>query len=247
MPGPLLEVCFSPALLEPFRERKAGNVVVVDILRATTAMCIAFGYGVASVTPVGSEPEALRMKQQGWLVAGEKDGVKLPYADYGNSPQEFRNNDITGKHIAYSTTNGTRAIHSASGMGQALIASFVNLEAVCNWLGNDRKDLLILCAGWKDEFSLEDALFAGAMVDLLTHHHDFIAVNDAAIASAGLWNHSAKRLMKVMSQTSHYLRLLAIEGRKGLKYCFFPEKFMTVPILKEGKLVDINAVNKTVQ
>jgi len=235
-----LEVCFSPALLGPFRKRKEVNVVVADILRATTAMCTAFGYGVASITPVASETEAKQMKQQGWLVAGEKDGIRLPYADFGNSPLEFRTSGITGKHIAYSTTNGTRAIHLAASMGQALIASFVNLEAVCNWLGRDRKDVLILCAGWKDEFSLEDALFAGAMVDMLTHHHDFIAVNDAAIASAGLWNHSAKRLMKAMSKTSHYLRLLAIEGRKGLKYCFFPEKFMTVPILKEGKLVDIH-------
>ena len=213
---------------------------MVDILRATTAMCTAFGYGIASITPVGSEPEAMQMKQQGWLVAGEKDGIRLPYADFGNSPLEFRTGEINVKHIAYSTTNGTRAIHLAAGMGQALIASFVNLEAVCNWLGRDRKDVLILCAGWKDEFSLEDALFAGAMVGLLTHHHGFMAVNDAAIASAGLWNHSAKSLMKVMSKTSHYLRLLAIEGRKGLKYCFFPEKFMTVPILKEGRLVDIH-------
>lgn len=215
--------------------------MVVDILRATTAMCTAFGYGVASITPVGSELEALLMKQQGWLVAGEKDGIKLPYADFGNSPLEFKTSTIAGQHIAYSTTNGTRAIHLAASMGQALIASFVNLEAVCNWLERDRKNVLILCAGWKDEFSLEDALFAGAMVDLLVHDHGFMASNDATIAAVSLWKHSSSALMKMMGKTSHYQRLLDIEGKKGLKYCFFPEKFMTVPILKEGKLVDIYA------
>jgi 2-phosphosulfolactate phosphatase len=86
MTGPGLEVCFSPSLLKTVGQNPDRNVVVVDILRATTAMCVAFGYGVNSLVPVATEEEAFEKKQQGWLVAGEKDGVKLPFADFGNSP-----------------------------------------------------------------------------------------------------------------------------------------------------------------
>jgi 2-phosphosulfolactate phosphatase len=238
MPGPVVEVCFTPAMLKTIAGREEQNVVVVDILRATTAICIAFGYGVNSVIPAESEEQAREMKDKGWLVAGEKDGIRLSYADFGNSPLEFRNLSIRGKDIVFCTTNGTRAIHLGKEQGKVLIASFVNLEAVCGFLNRDQKDVIILCAGWKNEFSLEDAIFAGAMADLLINAYGFLPGTDSTIASITLWDHSASDLMKTVSRSSHYLRLLGIENRKGLKYCLYPEKFHVVPVLEGDKILD---------
>ena len=113
MTGPKVEVCFSPALLKSVSSGEKLTVVVVDILRASTVMCTAFGYGVHSLIPANNEEQALEMKNQGWLVAGEKDGIKLSFADFGNSPREFRNPSIIGKDIVYCTTNGTHAISLA--------------------------------------------------------------------------------------------------------------------------------------
>jgi 2-phosphosulfolactate phosphatase len=236
MTGPTLEVCFSPALLHAVSDKPERNVVVADILRASTAMCIAFGYGAASIVPLVSKEEALEKKQQGWLVAGEEDGEKLPFADFGNSPREFRNPELAGKEIAYCTTNGTKAIHLAKNYGKVLIASFVNLEAVASRLNHERSDVLILCSGWKDSFSLEDAIFAGALSDLLVDAYGYLPVNDEALASITLWNHASKSMMKTVSRSSHYLRLLGIEDRRGLKYCFFPEKFRVVPVFDGEKI-----------
>jgi 2-phosphosulfolactate phosphatase len=239
MTGPGLEVCFLPSLLSTVRHKSDRNVVVVDILRATTAMCTAFGFGAASLVPVTGEGEAIEKKQQGWLVAGEQDGIKLPFADFGNSPLEFRNPLIRGKEIIFCTTNGTRAINLAKDYGTVLIASFVNLEAVCGFLKRDQKDVIILCAGWKNEFSLEDAIFAGAMADLLVNAYGFVPESDSTLASMTLWDHSAANLMKTISMSTHFLRLLGIEGRKGLKYCIFPEKFHVIPLLGEIGITDI--------
>lgn len=238
MTGPVLDVCFSPALLKTASNLDKQNVVVVDILRATTAMCTAFGYGVHSIIPVDDEEQALEMKKKGWLVAGEKDGIKLSFADFGNSPLDFRNPLTRGKDIVYSTTNGTRAIHLGKEYGKVLIASFVNLEAVCGWLNSDGKDVMILCAGWKNEFSIEDAVFAGAMADLLVNAYGFLPGSDSTLASMMLWDHSAADLMKSVSISSHFMRLLGIESRVGLKYCFYPEKFHVIPVLEGDKLLD---------
>jgi 2-phosphosulfolactate phosphatase len=238
MTGPLVEVCFSPVLLRSVSNREKINVVVVDILRATTAMCTAFGYGVQSVIPVDHEEQALEMKKKGWLVAGEKDGIKLSFADFGNSPLEFRNVLTTGKDIVYCTTNGTRAINLGKEYGKVLIASFVNLEAVSGWLKRDEKDVMILCAGWKNEFSIEDAVFAGAMADLLINAYGFLPGSDSTLAAMMLWEHSAADLMKTVSISSHFMRLLGIESRAGLKYCFYPEKFHVIPVLEGGRLLD---------
>lgn len=238
MTGPVLEVCFSPVLLKAGSNREKHNVVVVDILRATTAMCTAFGYGVNSIIPVDNEEKALEMKKKGWLVAGEQDGIKLSFADFGNSPLEFRNLLTRGKDIVYCTTNGTRAIHLGKESGKVLIASFVNLEAVCGWLKRDEKDVLILCAGWKNEFSVEDAVFAGAMADLLVNAYGFLPGSDSTLASMMLWDRSAADLMKTVSISSHFMRLLGIESRAGLKYCFYPEKFHVIPVLEDDRLID---------
>lgn len=239
MTGPVLEVCFSPVLLKAATNREKHNVVVVDILRATTAMCTAFGYGVQSIIPVDHEEKALELKKKGWLVAGEQDGIKLSFADFGNSPLEFRNILTRGKEIVYCTTNGTRAIHLGKEHGRVLIASFVNLEAVCGWLKRDEKDVLILCAGWKNEFSIEDAVFAGAMCDLLVNVYGFLPGSDSTLASMMLWDHSAADLLKNVSISSHFMRLLGIESSAGLKYCFYPEKFHVIPVLEGDRLIDL--------
>ena len=240
MPDPTVEVSFSPALLKTVSKRDGLNVVVVDILRATTAMCTAFGYGLHSLIPADNEEHALEMKNKGWLVAGEKDGNKLSFADFGNSPLEFRSPLISGKDIVYCTTNGTRAINLAKAYGQLLIASFVNLEAVTGFLNREQKDVVILCAGWKDEFSLEDAIFAGAMADLLVNAYGFLPESDTTIASMSLYDQSTTNIMKTVSRSSHYLRLLGIEDRKGLEYCFFPDKFHVIPVLGGDRIIDLS-------
>ncbi len=239
MTGPALQVCFSPALLPSIGIKSGCNVVVVDILRATTSICTAFGYGVTSVVPVVSRREAGAMKKAGWLVAGERGGEKLSFADFGNSPLEFRNDSLKGRELVFCTTNGTKAIHKASEYGSVLVASFVNLEPVCRWLNNDRRDVLILCSGWKNSFSLEDAIYAGAMSDLMINAYGFLPVSDEVLASVALWHQASKNIMKTVSHSAHFLRLLGIEDRKGLRYCFFPEKYPVVPGLVEGRLVDL--------
>jgi len=243
MPGPAVEVCFSPALLNAIPRRDRVNVVVVDILRATTVMCTAFGYGVHSLIPVDGEKQALKLKNKGWLVAGEKDGIRLNFADFGNSPLEFCNETIRGKNIVYSTTNGTKAIKLASGYGDVYIASFVNIEAIGQWLGNEQKDILILCAGWKNEFSLEDALFAGALAEKLICDHGFSCECDSAIVAIEIWKMSRADMLTFVSKSSHYKRLISIEPSVGLKYCFFPEKFNVIPKLGEDGITDIAVDN----
>jgi 2-phosphosulfolactate phosphatase len=45
--------------------------------------------------------------------------------------------------------------------------SFPNLSAVCDFLLEGKKNVVLGCAGWKDRFNLEDTLFAGAVIHRL--------------------------------------------------------------------------------
>ena len=109
-----VEVCFSPELFRDIVTQGDFVVVLVDVLRATTTICTAVGNGVEAIIPVATHAEARRLKAEGYLVASEKDGVQLDWADFGNSAFSFTRDAIGGKTLVYCTTNGTRALGIAS-------------------------------------------------------------------------------------------------------------------------------------
>ena len=62
-----VEVCFTPAIFDCFKKPEA-IVVVVDILRASSAICAAFMNGVESIIPVGTIEEAKAYKAKGTVI-----------------------------------------------------------------------------------------------------------------------------------------------------------------------------------
>ena len=158
-----MEVCFSPGLFQDILTTGDFIVVLVDILRATTTICTAVANGAEAIIPVASHEEAKRLKSEGFLVATERDGVQLDFADFGNSAFSFTTDAIGGKTLVYCTTNGTRALEMAKSASSIAIGAFVNISAVTEWLAGQQKNVVILCSGWKNKFCLEDTLFAGAL------------------------------------------------------------------------------------
>jgi 2-phosphosulfolactate phosphatase len=130
-------------------------VVVVDILRATSAICAAFMNGVNCIIPVGEINEARELKNKGYKVAAERDGFVLDFADFGNSPFNFTPERVKGLDIVYSTTNGTQAIQMAANCHAVVVGAYFNLKALNNWLINQHRDVVLFCAGWKNRFSLK--------------------------------------------------------------------------------------------
>ena len=127
-------------MYEPERH-KGSLVVIIDILRATSAICSAFANGVKSIIPVESIGEARDYKNRGYLVAAERDGIILDFADFGNSPFNFTRDKIEGKTIVYSTTNGTGIIKLASSAAYIVIGSFLNITALTRWLLEKDQDV----------------------------------------------------------------------------------------------------------
>ena len=144
-----LETCFSPALYEA--DLHAGSIVVIiDILRATSAICTAFANGAESIIPVETVDEAREYKSRGYLIAAERDGYVLDFADFGNSPFNFTRERVEGKTIVYSTTNGTRIIKMSSSAARIVIGSFLNMSALADWIISQEMDIVLFCAGWKN-------------------------------------------------------------------------------------------------
>ena len=231
-----IEVCFSPELFKFYKNDNA-HVVVIDILRATSAICAAFANGAETIIPVPTIEEARDYKKRGYMVAAERDGVTLDFADFGNSPFNFTSERVQGKTVAYSTTNGTQAITQASTGLNVVIASFLNLTAISNWLINQPNgDVLFLCAGWKGRYCTEDSLLAGAIAQKLLESNKFTTNCDATYSSIDLWNVAKNDIFSYLERIAQRHRLKRLGLDDVLEYCFTPDSMDKVPFYRNGKI-----------
>ena len=199
-----IEVCFSPELIH-LHEVSGKLVVVVDIFRATSTMVAALAHGVTEILPFADLESCRAMQAQGYLIAGERNGLTAPGFELGNSPVAFLEGNYAGKKLAMTTTNGTVAIEKSKGAASILIGAFPNLQATATYIQSQKLDVLIHCAGWKGRFNLEDSLYAGALVQALSGSHT--NQEDGALAMGSLFDQEGNNLASYLAQASHAKRL----------------------------------------
>jgi 2-phosphosulfolactate phosphatase len=234
-----IEVCFSTELFKVY-DPKGKIVVVVDVLRATSVICTMMHNGVKEIIPVKSVDEAKVYKDKGYMVVAEREGKKLDFADFGNSPFYFTKDVVEGKTIVYSTTNGTNAISVGKEADQVIIGAFLNLSALTEYLIEQCKDVLILCSGWKGKFCIEDALLAGAISGNLIASNNFYTKCDSTYAAMDLWS-IAKGDMNVYIEKvaqKHRLKKLGLDD--VISYCFTTDVTSIIPVLKDSHIVPLN-------
>lgn len=231
-----VEVCVSPALFPVYYQSKDCVVVVIDVFRATSAICTAFEHGVNSIIPVASLGEAQEYRSKGFLAAAERNGEVVEDFDMGNSPFDYMSPTIKGKDIVLTTTNGTKAIERAKAADHIIIGSFLNQSAVVDQLQALNKNVILLCAGWKDRFNLEDTLFAGAVVEALAENPIFSGLADSSLAARDLYFSAKSDLPKFLEKSSHRNRLKKLDLERDINYCLQKDVCKNVPTFKGNAL-----------
>jgi Phosphosulfolactate phosphohydrolase and related enzymes len=231
-----IDVCLSPDLMHLYNVQDQ-TVVVVDILRATSCMTTAFAHNIESITPFAQLPDCLAQKKDGYLTAGERDGKKVDGFDLGNSPFEYMTPLLKGKKIAFTTTNGTKAILKSIGAKDIVIGSFLNLSAVVDYLQKVSNNVLIVCSGWKGKVNLEDTVFAGALVENLKD--DFEHACDAPMIAQRLYIDARSNLKEFLKNSSHIKRLKRLNIEKDIDFCLTEDQYDVVPIIRESRITVI--------
>ncbi|MGZ3636624.1 MAG: 2-phosphosulfolactate phosphatase [Ktedonobacterales bacterium] len=132
----VIDVALTPDQLDSPEQRMRTTCVVVDVIRATTTLCVLFERGCRSVLVAPSVAAARMVRSDvatsgtDMLLAGEVEGLPPPGFDYGNSPAEFARRDLRGEDVIFATTNGTRAIRACAGSRVILTGALRNASAV---------------------------------------------------------------------------------------------------------------------
>ena len=160
----------------------APTGLVIDVIRATSTICQALASGYERVFCAAEVEDARTLREalgEG-VLGGERNAVRIPGFDFGNSPREY--DDPIAETLVLSTTNGTRAVVAAAQRCERVfVASLLNLSAVVEAAREAGDDVVVVCAGVQGTLALDDAFVAGRIVELLGWQR-----TDAAEAAARL-------------------------------------------------------------
>jgi 2-phosphosulfolactate phosphatase len=215
------------------------TAVVLDVVRASSTIVAALASGARAVVPVATPDEA-RARSGRWapgtvLVGGERGGAPPPGFECGNSPAEYSPERVRGRTVVFTTTNGTRALLTLDGARRVGVGGFVNAAAVTRWVASEPGDVLLVCAGERGRFCLEDAVCAGLLVSRLEPIGG--TLTDAARAARALWDRYARDLHAMLADAT-WAQALAAQGRgSDLPLCVALDVHDVVPVLQGGALV----------
>ncbi|HSW09433.1 MAG TPA: 2-phosphosulfolactate phosphatase [Bacillota bacterium] len=225
----------------------SGRVAIaIDVLRATTTAVTALANGSAGVVAVRDPEEALALAANlpagSYVLGGERGSLRLPGFHLGNSPGEYAAEAVAGRRVILATTNGTAAIRLAGQAQAAGAACLLNGRAIGAWAAMTGLDLTILCAGTQGEFSVDDVVCAGQVVDAFCEARGEDAdLSDLALCARELFVGARHRLLDILQRTRHGRRLTALGFGADLEYAARADSCRLVSVLEEGVLRKVAA------
>lgn len=204
-------------------------IVFIDILRNTSTMTAALFYGINKVKPVAKVEEAAAyLGKTGYLVAGERQGIKIPEFDAGNSPLFFKDRNNANQTLVITSTNGTQSVHLSKNAKVLCCGGFINQSSLIEFILQHNLPTLLLASGWRGNINLEDTLFAGALVHHLKHHFDVLG--DPAILAENLYVQHKNNLLELVMKASHFMRIAKGPQKEDTVFCFSKDINPVVPV-----------------
>ena len=218
----LIEAILCPGQFAALKKRDLSGhtAVVFDVFRATSTELTALANGAESIVPVGTVEEALAMRKKdaSVLLGGERNSFKPDGFDFGNSPLEYTEQQVRGRKIVHTTTNGTLALASCSQAKSIYLGALLNLSALASELACLKPAaLLLICAGTHSHFALEDGIAAGALAAKLLPKSPKLA--PSARACRSIWRSAERNPAETLAVTRNALRLRSVGLGEDVTYC----------------------------
>jgi 2-phosphosulfolactate phosphatase len=217
---------------------KGKSVVVVDMLRATSVITTAINNGCTRVIPVLTVDEALEIadkNREKYILGGERKALKIEGFDCANSPLEYKKDVVENKTLVMTTSNGTRAITGCIEAKHILIGALINAEAVAEKLIGLGEDIVIVNAGTGGEFSMDDFICSGYIVDCIIKGKRDVELSDVAKTSNYIYRKNPN-IISFIQDASHYKRIKELSLDRDLEYCCRKDIIDVVPEYRGGSI-----------
>jgi 2-phosphosulfolactate phosphatase len=227
--------------VEEVRFEQISNrvVIVIDVLRASSTIVTALACGFPAVIPVETIGQAIALRSDRVVLAGERHCRKVAEFDYSNSPSALVNAQHCDKQLVLTTTNGTRAIQKAERAPVIAIGCFLNATACISYALSQRLDITLFCAGTRGQFALEDGLAAGLMISRAKQAMPSLSVCDLGEALHASYLYLGDQLPEQLRQTTTGRRLVQHHFIDDIEYCSRVDRFNLVPVVQESRILPL--------
>lgn len=211
------------------------TVVVIDILRATSVIITALNNGCSEVIPVLTVEEAFELSKhnrKAYILGGEREALKIEGFDFSNSPLDYNKEVVEGKTVILTTSNGTRAIKGCSSAESIYIGAMLNAKYVARKIIEEDRDVVFVNSGTQGEFSMDDFICAGYMINYILKESS-AEVSDIAKTADYVYKNN-KDIYSFIKDARHYNVLKSLELNKDLEYCMKKDIIKMVPEYKDG-------------
>lgn len=212
-------------------------VVVIDMLRATSVIVTAINNGCKKVIPVLTVEEAfdiVKDHREQYILGGERRALKIEGFDVSNSPLEYDKDSVCDKTVVISTTNGTRAINGCIDAKHIYIGAMINARAVAQKIIELGEDVVFVNAGTYGQFSMDDFICAGYMINCILESTK-AELTDVAFTANYVYENN-KNILSFIKNARHYNVIKSLGLDEDLAYCMKKDIISIVPEFKDGEI-----------
>lgn len=215
------------------------NAVVIDVLRVCTTIVHALSSGAQKIFPTLTVNEVFEKEKrildsgtpgENIILGGERGGIRVEGFHLGNSPREYTRENVNGKTIIISSTNGTKAVKRSASAACIIMGTIRNAGAVAKFLTKDGRDVVFYLSGKEGEFSLEDAVGAGMIIEHLSRLTT-LQMTDSSNMCMDLYEKYKDDLVGMFKKSVHGQYLISIGFEEDLYFCADENKSGIVPVV----------------
>ena len=222
-------------------ESKIENkiAVVIDMFRATSVIVTALSNGCREVIPYLTIEETLeyakKLNREDYILGGERRAVNIDGFDLSNSPLEYTKAVVKNKVVLMTTTNGTRTMTKSTSAKRILIAAMINAKAVAKELLKINEDVVIINAGTNGEFSMDDYICGGYIINEMLKSNKNLELTDIA-KTANIIYKGNTDIISYVKEATHYSVMKSLELDEDIEYCIKKSIIDIVPEYKDKKI-----------
>lgn len=226
-------------------ESKIENkiAVVIDMFRATSVIVTALSNGCKEVIPYLTIEETLEhaknLNREDYILGGERSAVKIDGFDLSNSPLEYTEAVIKNKIVLMTTTNGTRTLTKSTSAKRILIAAMINAKSVAKELLKINEDIVIINAGTNGNFSMDDYICGGYIINEMLKHDKDLELTDIAKTANMIYEENPD-IISYVKHATHYSVMKSLKLDDDIKYCTAKSIVCIVPEYKQNKITLIS-------
>gem|GEM_PF-342375 len=217
---------------------KNTNAVVIDVFRTSSTLIYAFANGLSRFLavndPLNAPDYAQSLNNDRILMGGAEDYQFISGFDVSDSINDYTKKKVEGKELIYYQADASPTINLGYHAKRLFLGGFINMRALASILSKHSEPIVFLCAGTHGNFSIEDGLAAGGIIDALRELNVDFELSECAYILDQFYCAHKHELFEVIKQSQAFRDLSSLGEIDDIEHALDVNKYDFAPFLYDN-------------